>query len=178
MRFKKTIELSLEDLKALFLCVPEFDVRFYLCGIHINSGKLESTNGHIALICEDKNSKGVNIIIPRYAIKSFLKKKSFFNEVFLHKIDSEYWLLQCGENLEIFKPLDGVFPNIDRIDIEKPDVYEGVYPKLDIKYLNIFSKISKIYNTGHPDILPTGTESQVYIGITDSVHGLLMPMRL
>lgn len=182
MEFKKSIELKYKNIQAAALCKAKFDVRFYLCGIYVGDGFVASTNGHILLICEEPEANGMDLIIPSEAIDSLIKKvgkNPIFKTIFLHQVDEEYWLLQHVESYELFKPVDGKYPDVKRVDLKKPtDIQFKEYPRFNLEYLTIFQKVAKIFNIFSPYIYPTTENDRAFIEITDNVHGVLMPCRL
>lgn len=182
MEFKKTIELQYKNIQAAALCKAKFDVRFYLCGIYVGDGFLASTNGHILLMCDEQDTKGMDLIIPSEAIDSLIKKvgkNPMMKTVYLHQFDDEHWLLQHNSSYELFKPVGGKFPDIKRVDLEKPtDIQFKEYPRFNLEYLNIFQKVAKIFNVSFPYIYPTTENDRAFIEINDDVHGVLMPCRI
>lgn len=182
MKFKKTIELQYKNLKAAALCKAYRDVRFYLCGVYVGDGFIASTNGHMALLCNEGDAKGMDLIIPGEAINSLIKKvgNSPIGEITkLHQIDKEFWMLDHSGTMEIFRPVEGKYPDIKRIDIEKPsDIQFKDFPHFDFTYLGIFQKVAKIYKQGRPLVYPTTEHARAYVEITENVHGLLMPCRI
>lgn len=182
MKFIKTIELQYKDLKAASLCKAKNDVRFYLCGVYLGDGFLASTNGHVGLIIDEPNLNGFDLIIPSETIDSLIKKvgnSPMLKTVELHKLDDDFWLLDHNGSFELFKPLDGKFPDIKKIDIEKPkDIKFKDFPVFDITYLNLFLKVGKVLGLSiSPTVLPTTETGCAYVDITDKAHGLLMPRR-
>lgn len=184
MNFLKTIELQYKHLKALSLCKAKSDVRFYLCGIYLGDGFMASTNGHIALIIDEENLNGFDLILPNEAVNSLIRKvgnNPKVKTINLHQLDDEYWVLDHQGSLELFKPIDGKFPDIKHVDIEKPkDIQFKDYPKFNFEYLDIFMKVYKTLGCKglSPTIYPTTEEKPAYVELDSSSHGLLMPMRL
>jgi len=182
MKYLKTIEIQYKDLKAASLCKAKNDVRFYLTGVYLGNGFIASTNGHIALIIDDENLDGMDLIIPAEAIDSLIKKvgnNPIFKTVNLHELDEGFWLLDHNGSYELFKPVDGKFPDIKKIDIEKPkEIQFKEYPNFDFNYLNLFLKVGKVLglNTS-PTIYPTTETDRAYIELIGNAHGLLMPRR-
>ena len=183
MKFKKTIELQYNDLRACALFKASNDVRFYLCGIHIGDGAVVATNGHTLLVCYEPNADGVDLIIPADAIASIIKKvgtRPNIKSILLHQIeDSEFWLLQhVNGSYELFKPLDGKYPEWKRVDMPKPEKYTAEsFPQFNFDYLNDFLKVAKIYSIYQPKLFPTTENERCYVEIDDRVHGIIMPMR-
>ncbi|MFW1996739.1 hypothetical protein ACG904_17585 [Acinetobacter guillouiae] len=182
MEFKKTIELQYDNLKATALCKAKNDVRFYLTGIYIGDGFVAATNGHMALICIEPDTVGMDVIIPGDAIDSLIRKvgnKSKIKTTLLHQIDDEFWCLNHGGNFEMFRLIEGKYPDIKRVDIPKPtEIQFKEFPSFNFTYLGIFQKVAKIYKQGYPFIYPTTERDRAYIEITENVHGILMPCRI
>lgn len=182
MEFKKTIELQFDNLKATALCKAKSDVRYYLTGIYVGDGFVASTNGHMALLCNEPDSVGMDVIIPGDAIDSLIRKvgnKSKIKTTLLHQIDDEFWCLNHGGNFEMFRLVEGKYPNIKRVDIPKPtNIQFKDYPRFDLTYLGIFQKVAKVFRQGYPIIYPTTETNSAYVEITNDVHGILMPCRI
>ncbi|MFW2080677.1 hypothetical protein ACNPQK_06860 [Acinetobacter guillouiae] len=182
MKFKKTIELQYNNLKATALCRAKRDVRFYLCGVYVGDGFVAATNGHMALICNEPDSVGMDLIIPGEAIDSLIKKVGNFpitKITKLHQVDKEFWLLEHNGTVELFRPIDGKYPDIKRVDIPKPtEIQFKFYPKFNLEYLSIFQKVAKVYKQAFPSFYPTTENHSAYVEITSDVHGILMPLRV
>ena len=182
MKFKKTIELQYDNLKATALCKAKNDVRFYLTGVYVGDGFVAATNGHMALICIEPDTVGMDVIIPGDAIDSLIRKvgnKTKIKTTLLHQIDDEFWCLNHGGNFEMFRLIEGKYPDIKRVDILKPeDIQFKEFPRFNFEYLVIFQKIAKVFNRISPVIYPTTENDRAFIEITDDVHGILMPFRI
>lgn len=182
MNFLETVEIKYCDLKAASLCKAKNDVRFYLCGVYLGDGFIASTNGHVGLLIDEENLKGFDLIIPSETIDSLIKKVGntpILKNVNLHKLEDGFWLIDHNGSYELFKPIDGKFPDIKKIDIEKPtNIQFKEYPSFDFVYLNLFLKVNKAlgFNTS-PRIYPTTERTTAYVELTDKAHGLLMPKR-
>ena len=182
MKFLKSIELQYDELKALSLCKAKQDVRFYLCGIYIGDGLMASTNGHIALVVDSPETSGMDLIIPAETIDSLVKKvgnNPMIKTVDLHQLEDGFWLFDHNGSYELFKPIEGKFPNIKRIDIKKPEKITFTdYPIFDINYLATFLKAGKVFGMKtSPVVYPTAEKECAYVELTDRTHGLLMPRR-
>lgn len=182
MKFLTTVELQYKDLKAAALCKAKSDVRFYLCGVYLGDGFIASTNGHVGLIIDEESLSGYDLIIPAETIESLVKKVGntpMLKTVNLHQLEDGFWLLDHNGSYELFKPIDGKFPDIKKIDIPKPkEIMFKEFPIFDITYLNLFLKVAKTLGLNHsPNVLPTTETGCAYVDITDKAHGLLMPRR-
>lgn len=185
MKFIKTIELTYAHLKACDLFKAHRDVRFYLCGVQVGNGFMSATNGHCLLRCVEPEATGLEVIIPAEAIKSFLTKvgnKPNITTFFLHQIDKEFWLLEHPNgSYELFKPIDGKYPDVGRVDLKKPtETSLKYFPSFDFDYLAKFKKAAAIVNNSvvaNPTLYPTSESGSCYVEISDEVHGVIMPMR-
>lgn len=182
MEFLKTYSLPYQDLQACLIFTAKQDIRFDLCGIYVGQGIIAGTHGHAALICEAPEVEDADLIIPREAIISLIRKlgkSKSIKSVALHKIDDDFWLLQHADVLEIFRPISGKFPDIKRVDIPKPERYTAEeFPTFNFDYLLDIRKAASIYmGFVAPKIYPTTSNGTAYIEINDRVHGLLMPAR-
>lgn len=181
MEFKKTYTLKYSDLRACLITAATRDFRNYLCGVYVGNGMIASTNGFMALICENQDLTDLNVIIPRSSINSLINKlgKSHSSGIELHQVDDEYWLLQHKDNYELFKPLEGNYPDIAKIDIPKPEKYKAeAFPVFNFDYLLLFRKVAEVYTKLlAPKIYPTTQNGVAYIEVNDRVHGILLPVR-
>lgn len=182
MNFKKTIELKHKNLKAASLCKAKNDVRYYLTGIYVGDGFVASTNGFLALICDESDSVGMDLIIPGESIDSLIRKvgnKTRIETTLLHQIDDEFWCMSHAGHFEMFRPIEGKYPDIKRVDIPKPtEIQFKFYPKFNLEYLSIFQKVAKVYKQAFPSFYPTTENHSAYVEITSDVHGILMPCRI
>lgn len=181
---KSTHELQYKDLQASMLFTANQDVRFYLMGVYVGKGVVAATNGHALILCDEPEAKDLDLIIPKYIIKSLctkVGKKPNIQTVLLHDVGGGFWLLQHAgsDSYELFKPIDGKFPDIKRVDIPKPEKYTAEsFPDFDFDYLNLFLKACRVYNGySHPKLFPTTENDRCYVEIDDRVHGVLMPRR-
>lgn len=181
MEFIDTYPIQIKDLQASLLFVAKRDVRFYLTGVFVGKGMISATNGFLVLICDEPAVKEIELIIPSAVVKSFISKMGTKRdlEVNLSKIDDDFWLLHHRDCYELFKPIDGKYPDVTRIDMPKPESYESKqFPHLNFDYLMLFHKASAIYlKIPSPKIYPTSPNGNAYMEINDRVHGVISPMR-
>ncbi len=176
-----TYTLRYDDLRACLLFSAKSDPRSYLQSIQVGHGLVCATNGHMVLICDEPEAVGFDVLIPSAVVKSFIAKLGTKRDFFvnLSQVSSEFWLLHHYECYELFKPLEGKFPDIKKVDMPKPESYESKqFPLLNFDFLMVFHKASAIYlKMPAPRIYPTSTNGNVYIEINDRVHGIICPMR-
>lgn len=183
MEFIKTVEIDYKHLRACALFKAHMDVRFYLCGVAIRNGQMCATNGHVLLVCDEPETVGIDVIIPSETIKSILGKlgTKFKGKINLHQIDDEFWMLSWGNLYELFKPVDGKYPAIEKVDLKKPESTKIEYfPVFDFDYLIKFKKAMEIvtgFKVGSPRLYPTSTNGACYVEIDEFVHGVIMPMK-
>lgn len=123
-----TIHISRNKLKAAAIFAASKDVRYYLCGILIESTPMQTrvcaTNGH-ALFCakddaKDKNDGTFTGIVPNDTIKQILAWKAPYKTevsvIFTTNDDpaGEQRAEWCG-NTAVFKLIDGKFPEYARV---------------------------------------------------------------
>lgn len=122
-----TIHISRNKLKAAALFSATKDVRYYLCGILIESTPMQTrvcaTDGH-ALFCakddaKDKNDGTFTGIVPNDTIKQILSWKAPYKgaadlPVVITTAADEQRAEWCG-NTAVFKLLDGKFPEYARV---------------------------------------------------------------
>ena len=175
-----TYTLRYDDLRACLLFSAKNDPRVHLQSVMVGRGLVCATNGRIALICDEPEANGFEIIIPSAVVKSFIAKVGTKRDltVGLSKVNKEFWLLHRYDCYEIFKPIEEKFPDIKRVDMPKPESYESKqFPLFNFDFLMVFHKASAIYlKIPAPRIYPTSTNGNAYIEINDRVHGIICPM--
>lgn len=182
MEFKKKFQIKYSHLKAAFLFAAKNDVRFYLVGVLVKDGMIAATNGHTALICDSPDVQDVEIIIPRETVDSLIKKigkvpdsRDFLN---VRQIDDEFWLIDYQYGIfEFFRPIEGKFPDIKKVDIQKPTEPPKEFVQFNLDYIQLFTKAAKVLGITYPYFYPTGAHSSAFVELTDDVHGILMPIR-
>lgn len=181
MEFLKQVSVKYSHLQAALLFAAKIDVRFYLTGVLVKDGMVAATNGHCALICNSDDVSGMEIIIPRIAIESLIKKlgKNPMQDVItISQIDKEFWLMDYKNDVfEMFKPIDGKFPDISRVDIAKPSEAPKEFVHWNLDYLHMFMKCAKTLKVLYPKFFPTAHDKSTYVELNEEVHGILMPIR-
>lgn len=181
MEFLKQVTVKYSHLQAALPFAAKNDVRFYLTGVLVNDGMIAATNGHAALVCDSDDAQGLEIIIPRLAIESLIKKlgKNPMHDVItISRIDKEFWLMDYKNDVfEMFKPIDGKFPDIKRVDVKKPTQPPSGFVHYNFEYINIFLKCAKTLKVAFPKFFPSDASKAVYVELSEDAHGILMPLR-
>lgn len=181
MEFIKQVTVKYSHLQAALTFAAKNDVRFYLTGVQVKDGMIAATNGHAAIICDSDDAQDLEIIIPRIAIESLIKKlgkKPIYDLINISQVDEEFWLMDYMDDVfEIFKPIDGKFPDIKRVDISKPTQPPTQFVHYNFEYINLFLKCAKTLNVAFPKFYPSETGKAVYVELCDDAHGILMPLR-
>ncbi|AWW07717.1 MAG: beta clamp protein [Podoviridae sp. ctbh1] len=181
MEFIKQVTVKYSHLQAALPFAAKQDVRFYLTGVLVKDGMVAATNGHCALICNSDDVSDMEIIIPRIAIESLIKKlgKNPMHDVItISQIDKEFWVMDYKNDVfEMFKPIDGRFPDIGRVDISKPSEAPNQFIHWNLDYLHIFMKCAKTLKVLYPKFFPTAHDKATYVELNEEVHGILMPIR-
>ncbi|WP_336152156.1 hypothetical protein [Acinetobacter sp. 99] len=181
MEFLKQVTVKYSHLQAALPFAAKNDVRFYLTGVLVNDGMIAATNGHAALICDSDDAQGLEIIIPRLAIESLIKKlgKNPMHDVItISQIDKEFWLMDYKNDVfEMFKPIDGKFPDIKRVDVSKPTQPPSGFVHYNFDYINLFIKCAKSLNVAFPKFFPSDAGKAVYVELCEDAHGILMPLK-
>lgn len=114
------------------------DVRYYLNGIHLNKGKIEATNGHVAIVLDTGEKNKVDKIIK--FIGAIPKKAEFTELVFDKKCNIAIHTDEKGNKIaaQIFEVVDGRFPNVSRI-IPK-QIKQEKFPAIQTVYLELINK--------------------------------------
>ena len=76
----KRVSNQVQPFKSSLLVCRKNDVRFYLVGVLVKDRMIAATNGHSLLICDSPDVPDVEIIIPRDAIDSLIKKLDHFQK--------------------------------------------------------------------------------------------------
>jgi DNA polymerase III subunit beta len=122
-----TIHIARNKLKAAALFAASKEVRYYLCGILIESTPMQTrivaTDGH-ALFCTKDDAKGDNDgtftgIVPNDTLKQILAWKAPYKgaadlPVVITTAADEQRAEWCG-NTAVFKLIDGKFPEYARV---------------------------------------------------------------
>lgn len=182
------MKISIRKLAAAIECAAKKDARPYLEGVHVNHrlNRLESTDGHCALIIEDavRHESGdaklsENIILHRadveFAIKSAPKKG---NPYLIFKIRGD-GSIQLGKI--ITRALDYTYPDLQRVVPEKseqlPDLSET--KAIDLNFLMKWQKVQQKrglpYKNWKPDFY-TGAHQGEMQTIGD-MRFIVMPMK-
>jgi DNA polymerase III sliding clamp (beta) subunit (PCNA family) len=178
----KQIIFNYDYLRAAMPHTANRDVRFYLQGVYLGDGFMAATDGHRLIMINDECFAGCDHIIPREAVDFFIKKcknNPISKEVTLTMQDDGFNILELLGNYEYFKFIDGKFPQVQRVDIPKPEKSEG-NPQFNIAYMNDFLKSLKILSGSnhHTSIkITTNNNQSAYVDLTDNAHGIIMPLR-
>ena len=180
----KEVIFNYDYLRACILHTAKQDVRFYMCGVYLGDGFMSATDGHKMIIIEDKCFNGCDYIIPNGVVDFFIKKlkaNPMQKDVCLKIGEDGFNIMELMDHYEYFKFIDGKFPNIKKVDIEKPEKSEG-RPMFDIKYMHDLLKSFQILNGSSYqkglNIICNGDAERAYVEMTDNAHGVIMPMRI
>ena len=174
----KTSELNL----ALSFSAPTgTDVRYYLCGIYVTPTYIAASDGH--RLCKVESNielpDDISIIIPYDAVKQLVKivPKKMRDIVELSIIkDNELYRIGYNETWVIFKPIDGIFPDIHRV-IPKNPVHSNEWQSFNWKYLHDAQKAMQDYNgTRHIDFIIIKESILCYYN-QDNVEIVIMGLR-
>jgi len=181
MEFIKQVTVKYSHLQAALLFAAKNDVRFYLTGVLVKDGMIAATNGHVALVCDSHDAQDLEIIIPRIAIESLTKKLGKYpryDAITISQIDNEFWLMDyINDVYEIFKPIDGKFPDVKKVDVVKPTKPPSSFVHYNLEYINLFLKCAKTLKVFCPKFFPSDEGKAVYVELCDDAHGILMPLR-
>jgi len=123
------IHISRDKLKAAALFAATKDVRYYLCGVLIESTPMQTrivaTDGHALFVAKD-DAKDDNVgtftgIVPNDTIKQILAWKGPYKNlpVIITTGEEEHRAEWWSGNTAVFKLLDGTFPAYARVIPEK-----------------------------------------------------------
>lgn len=178
------INLSVSYLKAMLVCVPTYEVRYYLCGINFvgTNGKVAAyaTDGHRIskwLITTEYDGDDFNLIINKDTIKAVIASKDKMVEFYP----------ETGEIKTSFGSIkgliDGKFPDAKRVLNKEIVINRDGDCHIDSKYLSDTIKIANLicgkgardkfkkYNSS-----PNSVVVFTFYGVDDFIHGI-MPLR-
>lgn len=139
------ITVKTTAVAAAALIAPTKDVRYYLNGVQVKvdeAGRVlvRATNGHIAF--EDvggvEGPCPCEFVIPVDVAKQIAKSKA--REVYIVRNDDGAYVCEG----RIFKPVDGVFPDIDRVMPKREKGFEQVVSYYDADLLSLSQKAMRI----------------------------------
>lgn len=178
------INLSMDYLKAMLVCVPTHEIRYYLCGINFvgvkNKVSAYATDGHRIskwLITEEYDGDDFNIIINKDTIKAIISSKDKYVEL---EPTTGAVTTSFGS---ITGLIDGKYPDAARV-VNKTTIVnkEGECP-IDSKYLSDAIKIANIIcgkgnrnNIKQYNSSPNSTVVFTFYNVDDFIHGI-MPLR-
>lgn len=181
MEFLKQVTVKYSHLQAALPFAAKQDVRFYLTSVLVKDGLIAATNGHCALICDATDVNDMEIIIPRIAIESLIKKlgkNPMYDSITISQIDKDFWLMDyMNDVFEMFKPIDGKFPDIKKVDVSKPTQPPSGFVHYNFEYINLFLKCAKTLKVAFPRFFPTDHNKAIYVELCEDAHGILMPLR-
>jgi len=157
------IELPAKYLEAALAAVSTKDkTRYYLHGIFVDSrGFIAATNGHIAFAAKCPSAKdcsGFNalpdnpgtldgIIIPQDTVAGAIKGKGSI--VVLERDPNGLFWLSCGNVRLHFVPIDGSFPDWQRVIPEQPETLVAAHYKP--QYVSALGKMAQSVCGGKKD---------------------------
>jgi DNA polymerase-3 subunit beta len=183
-----TIHISRNKLKAAAIFAASKDVRFYLCGVLIESTPMQTricaTDGH-ALFCAKDDAKGDNDgtfigIVPNDTIKQILAWKAPYKgaadlPVVITTAETEQRAEWCG-NTAVFKLIDAKFPEYARV---VPGTVSGDASYIDPELLMKCKKAAEALGTnkfGHFAFKQGGDGSAIAV-FSSEAFAVVMPMR-
>jgi len=184
------ITIQQNELKAVSYAMAVKDIRYYLCGVLLESNgaetRLVATDGHRlhAMVSFDKGSpvlEPIQIILPDAFVKTLLKAKfgkyAAGKGQFVLNIDGDK--IACGlpDGTEtICKAIDGKFPDYSRVI---PHKVSGEYRPCNPLYIIDAQEAYRAYinnaKAGVPDLAYNGDSSAILAA--DRFVAVVMPMR-
>lgn len=178
------MELAVKYLKALMVCVPNHDVRYYLCGINFRSenGNVSAyaTDGHRIskwLITNDYKGEDFNFIFSKNAIKTVIASKQ---DTVTLQPKTQTIELECGV---ITETIDGKYPDVSRVLNKDTIKNEDGGCFLNTNYISDVIKISKLLCNKNTLVKyhqfnssPDSTVLFTFAGVDNFIHGI-MPVR-
>lgn len=139
------INVKTASLAAAVLIAPTKDARYYLNGVQVkvsDSGEIRvrATNGHIAFddVAGTEAPNPCEFVIP-VAVAKLIAKSKAKTVSFAVGTDGAYI---CEG--QIFKPVDGVFPDIDRVMPKRSGEFDSVVAHYDADLLALSQKAMRV----------------------------------
>lgn len=139
------LNIKTASIAAACFCAATKDVRYYLNGIHIKSEMgvvtVQSTNGIMGFEdgWQDQEAPELSLIIPLEIAKDIGKVKT--PKVTITGPD-EAGRYTCGDR--VFKPVDGRFPDMARVMVERNPANDYLKADYDFEQLYICQKAMRI----------------------------------
>ena len=156
------IELPAKYLEAALAAVSKDETRYYLRGVFVDPrGFIAATNGHIAFAAKCPSAKdctGFNalpnnpgtldgIIIPQDTVAGAIKGKG--GDVVLERDTNGLFWLSCGNVRIHFVPIDGSFPDWQRVIPEQPETLVAAH--YQPQYVSALGKMAQSVCGGKKD---------------------------
>jgi len=165
--------------RGVAVCASGEETRYYLRGVALQvsegQGRIVATDGHRMMIhCFESHYSGqVDIIIPIEAIKrAFTGWKRTWQFIQIEGRD-RYW--KIGD--VAFKPIDGTFPQWNRVFPKMDDGSAGRLAHFNHSYVGDLAKIGKLVGTDAVINHFGDNPAVITFGERDDVFGVLMPLR-
>ena len=169
--------LTVKQARAILSVAAKQDIRFYLNGVFVDFGKkrIAATNGHILIAWKSDEITGEGeAIIPRDALEAVLKGGSGYDEIAI-KFENDVIAITRGANTMQVNPIDGKFPDIERLIPDacsgEPGQYQGAY------LATVSAALSGLTDYNYVLTAYNGTGAAVLHCDGESAIGVVMPMR-
>lgn len=143
------VNIPSDLLTAALLAVSKEETRYYLRGVFLDPrGYLVSTDGHRAFFAKIVDKAESGVIIPTDAAAQAVKAAGKGKVIEYAIEDGKHWLI-AGASRIFFVPVDGTFPQWDRIVPGAYDFENETPARFDPKYYADLGKMAKVL-TGSP----------------------------
>lgn len=183
----KTYEINIKTLRALLPLAGGRDVRFYLNGVMVEVRQTQTryvaTTGSVMGVYDESRENDtpepLQVVIPRDVVKQLKpNKKMMFGALVLNEDGTARILNPASEQDIGFKPIDGVFPDYQRVVPKEVDGTAGNY---DFELLYLFVEVNKLLGAKHPgmiDLQQNGPTGAARVHLADSnFKGVVAPYR-
>lgn len=176
--------MNIKHLKLVSHFAAQSDTRYYLNGVMVETGRLVASDGHRLCEIQCDTSLSERIIIPFGDVKAFLSRFGKKEQDFTFEIVKigERWQLQCAGIVQVFAPIDGSYPDIDRI-IERDMVRKPLEYRFDWQYLAGAERALREFHANkyfHMSIyspLKPGIRQGIVVDEMGGYHITIMPRR-
>lgn len=175
--------VSVSDLKAASLCVASpRDVREYLHNVFVDGENVVATNGHIAFIAKmDQSEPTFKTQIPKDILKGLFAYLGKSLATVSLTLKDGMVILSCGLYESQFEH-DEYYVSYKPAFMNKTITFETTSIKVNLDYIGILQKISKIYRykVDQPVLNFTGNNGMIFATFPkhNDITFFVMPMHI
>lgn len=185
-----SIKIDAKYLRAMRHVAAKHDIRYYLNGVYFQSTKeggkfYVATDGHRIAVIQEPWANGevpqdIALIIPRAVAAAVRPLVKDLRYAILTQIDAWTWTLRgAGEVVQMFKAIDGKFPEWQRVMPAKCTGELGAYNWTYLHDFNLLAKDAFGVSSGFScELQQNGSDAALVTCGSNSFVGMVMPMRV